>query len=72
MINFIVMSSELWPHVLDTQAKIGADLSTAHYMVVCCIRWQGRMLNRPGQPKHMVCWEHLAEETDRSSTPTEF
>ncbi|TWW77677.1 hypothetical protein D4764_12G0010670 [Takifugu flavidus] len=30
MINFVVVSSDLWPHVLDTGVKRGAELSTDH------------------------------------------
>ncbi|KAK0137434.1 Craniofacial development protein 2 [Merluccius polli] len=34
MIDFVVVSSDLRPHVLDTRAKRGAELSTDHHLVV--------------------------------------
>ncbi|KAI3368073.1 hypothetical protein L3Q82_026892, partial [Scortum barcoo] len=63
MIDFVVVSSDLRPYVLDTRVKRGAELSTDHHLVVSWIRWQRRKLDRPGRPKHFVsvCWEHLAE-----------
>ncbi|KAK3538107.1 hypothetical protein QTP70_029821, partial [Hemibagrus guttatus] len=33
MINLVVMSSDLRPHVLDTRVKRGAELSTDHHLV---------------------------------------
>ncbi|KAI3371782.1 hypothetical protein L3Q82_024331 [Scortum barcoo] len=40
MIDFVVVSSDLWPYVLDTRVKRGAELSTDHHLVVSWIRWQ--------------------------------
>ena len=67
MIDFIVVSSDLRPYVLDTRVKRGAELSTDHYLVVSWFRWRGRMPVRPGKPKRVVrvCWERLAEEPVR-------
>uniref|UniRef100_A0A671U0G4 Endonuclease/exonuclease/phosphatase domain-containing protein n=1 Tax=Sparus aurata TaxID=8175 RepID=A0A671U0G4_SPAAU len=67
MIDFVVMSSDLRPYVLDTRVKRGAELSTDHHLVVSRIRWQGRKLDRPGRPKHIVrvFWERLAEPSVR-------
>ena len=64
MIDFVVVSSDLRPYVLDTRVKRGAELSTDHHLVVSWIRWQGRTARRPGRPKRVVrvCWERLAEE----------
>ncbi|KAI3353866.1 hypothetical protein L3Q82_005074 [Scortum barcoo] len=64
MIDFIIVSPDLQPYVLDTRVKRGAELSTDHHLVVGWIRWWGRMLGRPGGPKQIVrvCWECLAEE----------
>uniref|UniRef100_A0A8C6K918 Endonuclease/exonuclease/phosphatase domain-containing protein n=1 Tax=Nothobranchius furzeri TaxID=105023 RepID=A0A8C6K918_NOTFU len=63
MIDFVVVSSDLRPYVLDTRAKRGTELSTDHHLVVSWIRWQGKMLRRPGRPKRIVrvCWERLAD-----------
>ncbi|MEQ2291005.1 hypothetical protein AMECASPLE_008902 [Ameca splendens] len=33
IIDFVVVSSDLWPHVLETQVKRGAVLSTDHHLV---------------------------------------
>ncbi|KAI3375887.1 hypothetical protein L3Q82_004142 [Scortum barcoo] len=60
MIDFVVVSSDLRPYVLDTRVKRGAELlSTDHHLVVSWIRWQRRKLDRPGRPKRIVrvCWE---------------
>ncbi|KAI3362094.1 hypothetical protein L3Q82_012420 [Scortum barcoo] len=37
MIDFVVVSSDLRPYVLDTQVKRGAELSTDHHLVVIWI-----------------------------------
>ncbi|KAI3357834.1 hypothetical protein L3Q82_016222 [Scortum barcoo] len=67
MIDFVVISSDLQPYVLDTRVKRGAELSTDHHLVVSWIRWQRRKLDRPGRPKRIVrvCWERLAEPSVR-------
>uniref|UniRef100_A0A8C6M635 Reverse transcriptase domain-containing protein n=1 Tax=Nothobranchius furzeri TaxID=105023 RepID=A0A8C6M635_NOTFU len=64
IIDFVIVSSDLWPYVLDTRVKRGTELSTDHHLVVSWIRWQGKMPRRPGRPKSIVrvCWECLAEE----------
>ncbi|TWW57747.1 R2DM Retrovirus-related Pol polyprotein from type II retrotransposable element [Takifugu flavidus] len=69
MIDFVVVSSDLRPHVLDTRVKRGAELSTDHHLVVSWLRWWGRMPDRPGRPKRVVrvCWERLAESPVRRS-----
>ncbi|XP_072565970.1 uncharacterized protein [Paramormyrops kingsleyae] len=69
MIDFVVVSSDLRPHVLDTRVKRGAELSTDHYLVVGWLRWWGRKPARPGRPKRIVrvCWERLAESPVRGS-----
>ena len=54
MIDFVVVSSDLGPYVLDTRVKRGAELSTDHHLVVSWIRWQGRLMVRPGRPKRIV------------------
>ncbi|KAI3375904.1 hypothetical protein L3Q82_004160 [Scortum barcoo] len=68
MIDFVVVSSDLRPYVLDTRVKRGAELSTDHHLVVSWIRWQRRKLDRPGRPNKRivrVCWERLAEPSVR-------
>ena len=63
MIDFVVVSADLRPRVLDTRVKRGAELSTDHHLVVSWMRWRGRKPERLGRPKRVVrvCWEHLAE-----------
>ena len=51
MTDLGVVSSDLWPYVLDTQVKIGAELSTDHHLVVSWISWWGRKSDGPGRPK---------------------
>ncbi|KAK3572444.1 hypothetical protein QTP86_032667 [Hemibagrus guttatus] len=67
MIDLVVMSSDLRPHVLDTRVKRGAELSTDHHLVVSWIHLRRRMPDKLGRPKRIVrvCWEHLADPSVR-------
>ncbi len=67
MIDFVVVSSDLRPYVLDTRMRRGAELSTDHHLVVSWSQWWGRKLDRLGRPKRAVrvCWECLAESLIR-------
>ncbi|KAK3507545.1 hypothetical protein QTP70_028447, partial [Hemibagrus guttatus] len=63
MIDLVIVSSDLRPHVLDTQVKRGVELSTDHHLVVSWVRLRRRMPDRLGRPKGIVrvCWERLAD-----------
>lgn len=63
MIDFVIVSSDLRPHVLDTRVKRGAELSTDHHLVVSWVKVWGKTLDRPGKPKRVlrVNWERLKE-----------
>ncbi|KAK3506039.1 hypothetical protein QTP70_003193, partial [Hemibagrus guttatus] len=68
MIDLVVVSSDLRPHVLDTWVKRGAELSTNHlHLVVSWICIRRRMPDRLGRPKRIVrvCWERLADPSVR-------
>ncbi|KAK3515281.1 hypothetical protein QTP70_013483 [Hemibagrus guttatus] len=67
MIDLVIVSSDLRPHVLDTRVKRGAELSTNHHLVVSWIHLRRRMLDRLGRPKRIVrvCWERLANPSVR-------
>ncbi|KAK3557981.1 hypothetical protein QTP86_005631 [Hemibagrus guttatus] len=67
MINLVIVSSGLRPHVLDTRVKRGAELSTDHHLVVSWIRLRRGMPDRLGRPKRIVrvCWERLADPSVR-------
>lgn len=54
MINFVVVLSDLRPCVLNTWVKRGAEVSTAHHLMMNWIRWRGRVPDRPGRPRHVV------------------
>ncbi|KAK3522624.1 hypothetical protein QTP86_028195 [Hemibagrus guttatus] len=54
MIDLVVVSSDLRPHVLYTWVKRGAELSTDHHLVVSWIRLRRRTLDRLGRPKRIV------------------
>lgn len=54
MLDFVVISSELWLHVLDTWVKRVVELSTDHHLVVSWIRWLRKLPDRPGKPKRVV------------------
>lgn len=59
MIDFVIISSDLRPHVLGTRVKRGAELSIDHHLVVSLIRGCGKTLDIPGKPKWVVLvnWE---------------
>ncbi|KAK3553734.1 hypothetical protein QTP70_007597 [Hemibagrus guttatus] len=67
MINLVIVSSDLRPHVLDTRVKRGAELSTDHHLVVSWIRLRRGMPDRLGRPKRIVrvCWERLPDSSVR-------
>jgi len=67
MIDFVIVSSDLRPYVLDTLVKRGAELSTDHHLVVSWIRCRGSWLERLGKPKNVVRvnWERLVEDPVR-------
>ena len=67
LIDFVVVSADLRPSVLDTRVKRGAELSTDHHLVVSWFRWRGKPLDRPGKPKRVVRvnWERLKEDPVR-------
>ncbi|KAI3357924.1 hypothetical protein L3Q82_016312, partial [Scortum barcoo] len=50
-------------YVLDTRVNRGAELSADHHLVMSWIRWQERLVGRPGKPKCIVRVnrEHLSE-----------
>ena len=54
MIDFVIVSSDLRSHVLDTWVKRGAELSTDHHLVVSWVSGWGKYLDRPGKPKRVV------------------
>ncbi|KAK3508312.1 hypothetical protein QTP70_020020, partial [Hemibagrus guttatus] len=66
-IDLVIVSSDLWPHVLDTRVKRGVELSTDHHLVVSWIRLRRGMPDRLGRPKRIVrvCWERLADPSVR-------
>ncbi|KAK3530107.1 hypothetical protein QTP86_014770 [Hemibagrus guttatus] len=67
MIDLVIVSYDLRPHVLDTRVKRGAELSTDHHLVASWIRLRRRMPDRLGRPKRIVrvCWECLADPSIR-------
>ncbi|KAK3536228.1 hypothetical protein QTP86_000137 [Hemibagrus guttatus] len=67
MIDLVIVSSDLRPHVLDTRVKRGAELSTDHHLVVSWIRLRRGMPDKLGRPKRIVrvCWERLADPSVR-------
>lgn len=64
MIDFVIVSSYLQQWALDTWVKWGTELSINCHLVVGWIRWQGRVVDRPGMTKRIVRvnWELLAED----------
>ena len=70
LIDFYIVSSDLFSDVLDVRMKRGAELSTDHHLVVCSLRllkpWPNRKSNR-SSVTYRIKWEALEdkEETRR-------
>ncbi|KAI3361632.1 hypothetical protein L3Q82_001995 [Scortum barcoo] len=65
MIDFVVVSSDLWPYVLDTRVKRGAELSTDHHLVVKLDPLAEEEVGQTWQTQVWFCWERLAEPSVR-------
>ncbi len=65
MIDFVIVPPDLRPLILDNRVKRGTELSRDHHLVVSWVRWWGKPLDIPGNPKHAVRvnWECLEEAT---------
>ncbi|KAI3376614.1 hypothetical protein L3Q82_017048, partial [Scortum barcoo] len=75
MIDFVVVSSDLRPYVLDTRVKRGAELSTDHHLVVSWIRWLaeeevGQTWQTQTYCEGLLGTSGLSPLSGRSSTPT--
>ena len=46
LIDFCIVSSDLFSEVLDVRVKRGAELSTDHHLVVCSLQYSKPWLNR--------------------------
>ena len=74
MINFVIKSSDLRLYVLETRVK-RTELSTNHHLVVSLVRWKGKLLDKPGKPKHVVrvnVWMRSLSERPSIHTPAEL
>ena len=79
LIDFCIVSSDLFLELLDVQVKRGAELSTDHHLVVCSPRiskpWPNRKLRR-FSVANRIKWEVLADRDVRkqlaSSMATKF
>lgn len=60
---FVLVSSDLWLYIMDTQVKRGPELSNDHHLAVSWIRWHGKTQDKPGITKHIlqVRWDCMAE-----------
>ena len=75
MIDFVVVSSDLRPYVLDTRGKRGAELSTDHHLAHCqhCVWWDGALLTstRDVVSRWGEYFEDLLNPTDTRSEEAE-
>lgn len=60
---FVLVSSDLWLYIMDTQVKRGPELSNDHYLAVSWITWHGTTQDKPGITEHIlrVRWDCMAE-----------
>ena len=62
LIDFCIVSSDLFSDVLDVRVKRGAELSTDHHLVVCSLRlskpWPNKRSNR-SSVTYRIKWEAL-------------
>ena len=79
LIDFCIVSSDLFFDVLDVRVKRGAELSTDHHLVVCSLRlskpWPNKRSNR-SFVTYRIKWEALEDKEVRkqfaSSIPSKF
>ena len=79
LIDFCIISSDLFSGVLDVQAKRGAALSTDHHLVACSLRLSKSCPNRKSNRSfvtYAIKWEALEDKEARkqfaSSISSEF
>ena len=69
LIDFCIVSSNLFSEVLDILVKRGAKLSTDHHLVVCSLRFLKPWLNRKSRKSSVtnrIKWEVLADRDVRN------
>ena len=68
LIDFCIVSSDLFSNVLDVRVKRDAELSTDHHLVVCSLRlskpWQNKRSNR-SSVIYRIKWEALEDKEVR-------
>ena len=68
LIDFCVVSSDLFSDVLDVRVKRGAELSTDHHLVVCSLRlskpWPNKRSNL-SSVTYRITWEALEDKEVR-------
>ena len=68
LIDFCIVSSDLFLEVLDVRRKRGAELSTDHHLVVCALQFSKLWLNRKSRRSsvaYRIKWEALADRDVR-------
>ena len=68
LIDFFIVSADLFSHVLDVRVKRGAELSTDHHLAVCNLRLSENIATRKsGRPSqaYRIKWEALEDEKVR-------
>ena len=76
--NFCILSSDLFPEVLDVRVKQGVEMSTDHHLIVCSPQFSKPWLNRKSciqcslQDQIGDPGEQRFKETVASSMATKF
>ena len=68
LIDFCIVSEDLFSDVLDVRVKRGAELSTDHHLVVCSLRFSKPWFNRQSKKSPVafrIKWEALEDKKVR-------
>lgn len=69
LIDFIVVSADLFKSVLDVRVKRGAELSTDHHLVVCDLKLSEASITRRARRQNAfrIRWERLTKDDVRKT-----
>ena len=72
LIDFCIVSTDLFSNVLDVRVKRGAELSTDHHLVVCSLRFlKPRSIRKSlsSRVTYRIKWETLEDKEGSNLHP---